>query len=147
MIVGEASTTVSTTPNEVFDFVLDLERYRQADRKIGKVGAVEAQGDRGRVQFSGRIRGLPGPSGTYPFTREESRLRFGSPVGGAARWFLDFEGTFDCEETGEGTVVTHREVFRFKRPWRWLAEPLLRGWLEQDTAEEMVRFKELVENG
>ncbi len=40
MIVGEASTTVSATPNEVFDFVLDLEAYRQADRKIGKVGAV-----------------------------------------------------------------------------------------------------------
>jgi hypothetical protein len=36
-------------------------------------------------------------------------------------------------------------VFKFKRPWRWLAEPLLRRWLENDTAEEMVRFKKLVE--
>lgn len=74
-----------------------------------------------------------------------SRLQFGSPIAGPPRWFLDFEGTFNCEETAEGTVVTHREVFESKRPWRWLAEPLLRSWLEHDTSEEMVRFKELVE--
>jgi len=145
MIVGEATTTVSATPNDVFDFVLDLNRYRQADHKIGRVGAIDNGGDRGMVQFSGRIRGLPGPSGTYPFTRTESSLRFESPVAGAARWFLEFEGTFDTEHTSEGTVVTHREVFNFKRPWRWLAEPLLRRWLENDTTDEMARFKELVE--
>lgn len=145
MIIGEATTTVSASPTDVFAFVLDLERYRQADRKIGSVGAVHDEGDRGTVRFSGRIRGLPGPYGTYPFTRTASRLRFGSPIAGPARWFLEFEGTFDCEETPEGTVVTHREAFSFKRPWRWLAEPFLRSWLEKDTTGEMVRFKRLVE--
>ncbi len=145
MIVGEATTTVSATPKDVFEFVLDLNRYRQADHKIGRVGTIDNDGDHGMVQFSGRIRGLPGPSGRYPFTRTDSRLAFGSPVAGPARWFLDFEGSFDTEQTTEGTVVTHREVFKFKRPWRWLAEPLLRGWLENDTTQEMVRFKELVE--
>ena len=39
------------------------------------------------------------------------------------------------------------QVFTFKRPWRWIAEPMLRRWLEGDTAQEMVRFKELVERG
>lgn len=144
MIVGEATATVTVPPNEVFEFVLDLERYRQADRKIGRVGPAHRDGDTGTVTFSGRIRGLPGPSGTYPFTRTASRLQFGSPIAGAARWFLDFEGTFDCEPVAGGTAVTHREVFEFKRPWRWVAEPLLRRWLEADTTEEMVRFKELV---
>jgi len=145
MIVGEASTTVSATPDDVFDVVLDLTRYRQADHKIGRVGAIDDRGDRGTVQFSGRIRGLPGPSGTYPFTRTGSRLAFGSPIAGAARWFLDFEGSFATEQTSDGTVVTHREVFEFKRPWRWLAEPVLRRWLENDTAAEMVRFRALVD--
>jgi Polyketide cyclase / dehydrase and lipid transport len=145
MIVGEATTTVSATPADVFDVVLDLHRYRQADHKIGRVGTIHNKGDSGTAQFSGRIRGLPGPSGTYPFTRTDSRLEFGSPVAGPARWFLDFEGTFDVEHTDEGTVVTHREVFSFKRPWRWLAEPLLRSWLEHDTTEEMIRFKQLIE--
>jgi Flp pilus assembly CpaF family ATPase len=40
VIVGEASTTVRASPREVFDFVIDLERYRQADRKIGRVGEI-----------------------------------------------------------------------------------------------------------
>jgi hypothetical protein len=145
MIVGEATATVSVAPREVVEFVLDLNRYREADRKIGRVGPSHRDGGRGTVQFSGRIRGLPGPSGVYPFTVTESRLRFGSPTGGLARWFLDFEGTFDMQETVEGTVVTHREAFEFKRPWRWLAEPLLRRWLVADTTEEMARFKDVIE--
>jgi Polyketide cyclase / dehydrase and lipid transport len=145
MIAGEATATVGVEPSQVFEFVLDLRRYREADRKIGRVGAVHRHGDRGTAEFSGRIRGLPGPRGVYPFTLTSSRLQFGSPIGGPARRFLDFEGTFDCEETTAGTVVTHREVFKFKRPWRWLAEPLLRRWLEADTASEMIRFKELIE--
>jgi hypothetical protein len=88
---------------------------------------------------------VPGPSGVYPFTITPTGLRFGSPIAGAARWFLDIEGTFECEESHDGPVVRHREAFAFKRPWRWLAEPLLRGWLEADTAEEMVRFKQVIE--
>jgi hypothetical protein len=147
MIVGEATTIVTVPPGEVFEFVLDLNRYREADRKIRRVGAARRSGNGGTVEFSGRIRGLPGPRGVYPFTITASRLEFGSPTAGLARRFLDFQGTFDCEETTEGTVVTHREVFKFKRPWRWLAEPLLRRWLESDTAAEMVRFKELIERG
>ncbi len=144
MITGEASTTVAASPRDVIEFVLDLQRYRQADHKIGRVGALERNGDHGTVQFSGRIRGLPGPSGTYPFTVTESSLRFGSPVAGPARWFLDFEGTFDCTHGADGTLVTHREVFTFKSPWKWLAEPLLRGWLQRDITEEMARLKTLV---
>src|SRR5437016_5119168 len=68
MIVGEATATVAVPPSEVFEFVLDLNRYRQADRKIGRVGAIHRTGDTGTVRFSGRIKGLPGPAGTYPFT-------------------------------------------------------------------------------
>src|ERR671919_567576 len=131
---------------EVFEFVIDLERYRQADHKIGRVGEVRRSGNEGTARFWGRIRGLPGPAGTYPFTVTDSRLVFGTPVAGAARWFLDhFEGSFDCKVTDDGTIVTHREAYRFKRPWRWLAEPLLRRWLERDTAAEMLRFKSLLD--
>jgi Polyketide cyclase / dehydrase and lipid transport len=145
VIVGEATTTVAVPPEAVFDFVLDLERYRQADHKIGRVGAVERRGDRGTATFSGRIRGLPGPSGTYPFVVGPNRLVFHSAIAGPARWFLDFEGIFECRAVEDGTEVTHREVYDFKKPWRWFVEPFLRRWLESDTTEEMARFKELVE--
>ena len=80
MIIGEATTTVAALPTEVFEFVLDLNRYQQADRKIGKVGAVNRNGNSGTVSFSGRIKGLPGPAGTYPFTITSSRLAIGPLV-------------------------------------------------------------------
>lgn len=93
--MGEATATVTVPPRAVFEFVLDLNRYRQADRKIGRVGAMVRSGKGGTVRFSGRIKGLPGRSGTYPFTVDESSLVFGSAIAGPARWFLDFEGRFD----------------------------------------------------
>lgn len=145
VIVGESSTSVGVTRADVIEFVLDLNRYRQADRKIGRVGPVHRDGDSGTVKFWGRIRGLPGPAGVYPFAITPSGLRIGSPTAGAARWFLDFEGTFECDETADGTVVTHREIFTFKRPWSWFVEPMLKRWLTRDTADEMIRFKELIE--
>jgi hypothetical protein len=145
VIVGEGQATVAVSTAEVIEFVLDLHRYRLADRKIGRVGRIERDGDTGTVRFAGRIKGVPGPSGVYPFRITPTGLRFGSPIAGAAKWFLDFEGTFECEESDDGTIVRHREAFAFKRPWRWLAEPLLRHWLEADTADEMVRFKQIIE--
>jgi hypothetical protein len=147
VIVGEAETTVRVSQAAVVEFVLDLKRYRLADHKIGRVGEIARSGDTGTVTFAGRIRGLPGPTGVYPFEITATGLRFGSPIAGMARWFLDFEGTFDCRETAEGTVVRHREAFEFKRPWRWLAAPLLRRWLENDTTDEMLRFKQVIESG
>jgi hypothetical protein len=147
MIVGQARATVEVSPAEVLEFVLDLDRYRQADHKIGRVGPVRRDGSGGTAVFSGRIKGMPGPSGTYPFTSTPTSLTFGSPIAGAARWFLNFEGSFECEVSGEGTVVTHREVFDFKPPWRWFLDPFLRRWLENDTTEEMLRFKALIESG
>lgn len=145
MIVGEGTATVSVSPSEVFEFVLDLNRYRQADHKIGRVGAINRDGDSGTVRFAGRIMGIPSPAATYPFTLTASRLQFGSPIAGLNKWFLDFDGTFDCETTEAGTVVFHRESFTFRRPLRWIFEPLLRRWLAADTASEMVRFKEIIE--
>jgi hypothetical protein len=147
MIVGQARAVVAVSPAEVLEFVLDLDRYRQADHKIGRVGPVKRDGAGGTAVFSGRIKGLPGPSGTYPFTLTPTSLIFGSPIAGAARWFLNFEGSFECEVSGEETVVTHREVFDFKPPWRWFLDPFLRRWLENDTTEEMLRLKALIEGG
>lgn len=144
-IVGEASTTVQATPAEVIAFVLDLQRYKEADHKIGRIGPIERTGDHGTVAFSGRLRGLPGPAGTYPFTVTGDRLVVGTPTSGPARWLVqEFEASFTCETTDGGTRVTHREVFGFRRPLRWLAHPLLHRWLAADIAQEMRRLQALL---
>jgi hypothetical protein len=146
-IIGEATITVTATPEDVFDLVLDLDRYRLADHKIGRVLHVQRNGNAGTVRFAGRLRGLPGPVGTYPFTLTEDRLVVGAPVAGLARWLVDFEASFACTATEVGTTVIHREAFTFKRPLRWIANPLLRRWLEDDTRAEMTRMKEMLEHG
>lgn len=141
-IVGEATTTVAASPAEVIEFVLDLERYKRADHKIGKVGRVEQHGTTGTAEFSGRILGLPAPGGIYAYERTDRTLRFTGPVAGPARLAVEFEGTFDCVETEHGTEVTHREIYAFKAPGRWVLNPLLRGWFERDTIAEMDRFQQ-----
>lgn len=143
-IVGEATIVVDATPAEVFDFVLDLDRYRLADHKIGP-GRTHRNGSSGTVEFVGRLRGVPGPKGVYPYELTPTRVTVGSPIAGPARWFLDFEGVFDCEITDAGTRVLHRETFAFKRPWRWVAGPALRRWLPRDVEAEMRRFGALVD--
>ena len=95
---------MAASTSEVVEFVLDLHRYRLADRKIGRVGRIERHGNTGTVRFAARIKGVPGPCGVYPFTITPTGLQFGSPIAGAARWFLDFEGTFECEESIAGQL-------------------------------------------
>jgi Polyketide cyclase / dehydrase and lipid transport len=145
-IVGEATITIAAPPEHVFAFILDLNRYRQADRKIGRVGEVRRSGRTGTMRFSGRMRGVPGPSGTYPFRISDSRIEIGTPTDGPVRWFIrEFEGTFEIRKTDSGTVITHREAFSLKPPWDWVADRLLRNWLENDVKGEVARLKALLE--
>jgi len=39
-------------------FVLDPDRYQQADLKMGTVHSVRWEGDRGEIHYSGRFRGF-----------------------------------------------------------------------------------------
>jgi len=118
-------------PGQVFEFVLDLDRYRQEDHRVGRVGPVKRDGSGGTAVSSGRIGGLPEPSGTYPFTLTPTSQRFRSAIAGPARWFIDLEGSFERKETGDGPAVVHPEVFAFKRPWRRSLDPLPLTWLER----------------
>ena len=131
---------------DILEFVLDLPRYAQADTKIRNIRGVERDGNHGRVRHGGHLRGLPGPPVTLTFDLEPyTRLVFRSGARGLARLMFAFEGSFDCDETPEGTRVVHRECFRFRGPLRWLMEPYARQWLATDTREEMDRMKTILE--
>jgi hypothetical protein len=148
VIAGDATVVIDCTPEDLFEFVLDLERYRQADHKIGRVVRVQRDGNRGTARFWGKARwGIPGPPADYAFELEPGkRLTFVS-AGGVMGRLLHFEGLFECRsDPGGGTEVRHREQFEFKGPGG-LIEPVLRRWLEQDTHEEMQRVKQMLEAG
>lgn len=148
MIAGEGTETIRRSAKDIYDFILDPERYRQADTKIARVHSVQWNGDTGELRYSGRFRGFRTPAVRQTITVERyRRIDVRSKPGTFAHLVAPFHGLFILEELGDGTTkVFHREALDPPAPIKWVVEPLLRRWLEQDTPAEMVRLKQLLES-
>jgi len=146
VICGEGRAVIAASPRDCIEFVLDLERYRQADTKIGNVLSVDRVADNEyRARFRSRFRGLPVPA----VTQIINVTRWTAiDVVNAPGW-LDrlsrFEGSFRCEPVDGGTDVVHRECLEFAVPLRRAAEAFLGSWLAADTRAEVDRMKLLLE--
>ena len=148
MIAGEGTQIIRRPAKEIFEFVLDPEAYKKADLKIGTVHSLTWQDGHAEIHYSGRFRGFPTPSVRQLIeTQPYSRIDVLSKPGTAAHFLSRFHGTFTFEELGDGqaTRVFHREELVFLPPLNLLLEPLLRSWLENDTAQEVLRLKTLLE--
>lgn len=143
-VCGRGEATIKRDPGDVLEFVLDVQQYRKADHKIGRVHFARRDGNSGEVRHSGRILGLPAPAATLAFElTPSSRLDF---RGVSMPWPLrDFRGSFTCEATPRGTQVVHRECFTFGP----VTGPMIRlGFgrlLAVDTQAEVIRMKRLLE--
>lgn len=145
MIDVEATEVIDRSPDDILEFVMDLDRYRAADHKIVKVLSIQRDGHHAVVAFRSRARGLPARA------RQRMRLTPGRriDVTNVPSWqdrLVRFEGSFVCEPLARGTRVTHRYVFDFTGPGRWIVEPYLRRWMARDIAAEVGRMKELMES-
>ena len=149
MIAGEGTQLIHRPARDIYEFVLDPQRYKQADLKIGTVHSVTWHGDRADIHYSGRFRGISTPSVWQSITVQPyRRIDVRSKPGTLAHFLSRFHGLFVFEELGEGTTrVFHREELVFRPPLNWLVEPLLRAWLEEDTPQEVLRLKTLLEAG
>lgn len=143
----EATVEVASTPQEVLEFVLDMDRYRQADQKITRVSSVtgpDAAGQ-GSVRMWGKLPGMPAAPDRQDFVLERwERLTLVGAPRQPGRLLFAFTGTFDCAPTAEGTtIVTHRYQFDFRRPFRWL-ERRMQPRLAKGIDEEVTRIAELL---
>lgn len=149
MLRAEGSIVIAAEPQEILEFVLDLDRYRLADPKIGAVkqAAVLDEQGRGQTRYRGRLRGLTTPVDTQEIELTRwSKLRFRGSPGVWTRRLTDFEGGFDCKAVEGGTLVTHTETFWFKpAPVAWLAEAYLGKWMRSEMPKEMDLMKHFVE--
>ena len=145
MICGEGEVVIDCDPRKVIEFVLDVERYRQADHKIGPVRWVKRDGNRGEVRHGGRFMGLPAPAVTLGFElTPSSRLDF---KGVKTPWPLKgFDGSFSCEPVDGGTKVIHRECLVFGSVGGRVLKPLVGPWLRRDTPAEVKRIKTILES-
>lgn len=135
MIEGVGEAVVRRPPEAIIAFVTDLERYKKADWKIGRVIECRRDGDRIFMRHGGTMRGIPGPPVALEMVVAETSVRYRSLRSFASRFVLTFDGGFEMEVTPEGTHVVHTERFHFFTPWRWLAEPYLRAWIAADVQE------------
>lgn len=139
---AEATRVVPATSRDVLEFVLDLERYRQADTKIGRVSRpiVLDENGEGTTRYWGRLRGMPPAPDTNIVTLHRwHELTFTGAPRQPARLLLDFTGRFTCADVDEGCRVTHGYEMTFRRPFRWVYEPLLGGWLQAELEAELDR--------
>jgi hypothetical protein len=145
VICGEGRVVVTRSPQQVLEFVLDLERYRQADHKIGRIYDVRRDPRGATVRFRPRFRGLPAPVVTQRLDLTPwSRIDVSDEPSWMGR-LTRFTGVVECTESSSGTVVVHRECLTFRGPLRLLMEPALRRWLARDTAAETERLGALLE--
>ena len=147
MIAGEGTAIIRRPAKAIYEFILDPERYRMADTKIARVHSVRWSGDQAEICYSGRFRGWRTPAvrqviSVQPYRRIDVR----SVPGTFAHLAAAFHGVFTLEELADGTTrVFHREALDSPIPIKWLVEPLLRRWLEDDTPAEVSRMKALLE--
>ncbi|MBK8407999.1 MAG: SRPBCC family protein [Sandaracinaceae bacterium] len=147
MIEGIGEALVRRPPEAIVAFVTDLERYKKADWKIGRVLESRREGNRIFMRHDGKLRGIPGPPVSLEMTIEgRTSVRYQSVPSFPAKWFLTFDGGFELAEVAGGTHVVHTERFRFHAPWRFVAEPFLRNWIAQDVPKEMERLKAILES-
>ena len=141
----EASATVevNASAQEILEFILDLERYKQIDPKILSARMVEgpdADGN-GRIKLWARLRYTPPSPDIHIFRLERwTRLVFIGKAKHPARLIFRFEGLVECESTQTGTSVTHSYAFEFRGIFRVLKR-IHRRWLQHDLEEEMQRLR------
>lgn len=140
MIQVSATTQVRRTSREVLEFVADLDRYREVDRKIGRISRplVLDHTGTGRVRYWGRLRGLPpAPDVNLVRLTPWTELTFTGAPWQPARLALDFRGRFRCADTDNGCTVTHDYELAFRPPFRWFYEARLADWLQTEVTHEV----------
>ncbi len=138
---ASASIEVRATPQEILEFVLDLERYRQVDSKILAVGSVVGpdEAGRGRVRLWTRLKWTPPAPDVHTISLQRwSRLTFTGAPKQPSRFILHFTGVVECQPSADTTLVTHWYEMRFRGPFR-LLEPSHRAWLQRDLEVELQR--------
>ncbi len=142
-----ASSTVEiegASAQDVLEYVLDLERYKESDHKIVKVGEVIGPDDAGKgsVDVWGKLRFGPAAPDVQNFVLERwNKLTFTGAPKQPGRMVFNFVGTFECEPTDTGVRVTHAYEFTFTLLWRWLEIPH-REWLQEELDAEMDRVQD-----
>ncbi|MGH3319764.1 MAG: SRPBCC family protein [Streptosporangiaceae bacterium] len=141
--------TIHRSPQEILEFVMDIERYQQVDRKIRPVMWSRREADLTEFGCRPTLGGIPSPRAVQqlrltPDERVDIALS-PLPRNRVGHRLADFHASFECSPAEDGTEVTRTLVFRFSPMVRWFFEPILRRRLPAEVDEELRLAKEHLE--
>lgn len=148
MLTATAQETVKCSPDEILEFVMDIERYQLIDDKIRPV--LWARRDGERVEFAcrpklGGIR-IPGAAVVQWVQLTPSRRIDIGLVPSIWTRLADFHATFEVTAVEGGTLVDRRLTFSFSPALRWLLQPVLAKRLPGEVQDELRRAKDYLES-
>jgi hypothetical protein len=150
MIQVRVVETIGCTPGDLLEFVMDIERYAEVDRKIHPVTWARRDGNLLEFECRPKVAGVPQPKVVQrvrltPGERIDITLS-PPPRNRLQHAIARFEASFECAEAEGGTRVTRTLTFRITPPLRWLLEPLLRRRLPAEVREEIQLAKRHLEH-
>ena len=147
MAEGQARVLIHRPAADIAEFVMDLRRYAEVDKKLGSIRSIERTGDVVVFRFRPKLLGLPGPVTTQRVTLTPGRR---IDIAGEPTWtdaMARFSAAFEFEEVPEGTWVTRRLTFTFPKVARPLLDPLFGRWLSREVPRELAAAKAYLEAG
>ena len=132
--------TIACRPEDVLDFVMDIERYAEVDTKISPVLWSRRDGDVVEFACRPKLAGLRQPTVVQHVRRSSGRVDITlapPPRNRLAHAVAEFAAHFVCVPTDEGARVTRTLTFRFSPVVRWLLEPWFRRRLPTEVGEEI----------
>jgi hypothetical protein len=142
MVTAVTTRVVGCSADAFLAFVLDVERYREVDNKIGPIDWVRTEGLVTEFRFRPTLPGLP----FAPKVVSRMRLTPGRridiehsplPQNRLAHRMSTFAASFECEPVEGGTRVTRRVSIGIPRLFRALERPLLRRGLQRSVEREL----------
>lgn len=151
MVAVTEEKMIRCSPADFLEFVMDIEKYAEADDKLGTFDWVRRDEDLVEFKFRPILPGLPKPA---PKMVARGRLTPGEridvtlsplPYNKLYNRLMDFSAGFVVESIPGGIRVKRTFGVDFHPAVRWLLDPILRRTLPRDVQSEMRAAKTLLE--
>lgn len=143
MIHIESSTQINRSPDEVFEFIVNVDNMRRWQKGVVRSRRVSSGPMRLGFQFEETVKVGPWKLDTRcTVTELKKGARFGFEA--ASNGPLDYEGRFDLSPLAGGTRLSLVGIARLKGLWR-VMQPLFAEDIKKETRDELDEIKRLLE--
>ena len=133
----------------MLEFILDVERYKAVDSKIGTIHWVHRSRDKREVtfRFTPRLGPLPGVvRSTQRVTRIGDHAVSITALPSRVDRLARFRGSMNVTPVDDGVLVRRRLEFWITPPLRPVLGPVLQRFLDRDVPAELAAVRNVLES-